>query len=222
MSRLRTVLGYGLPLCLMPLLVWTAAHMDSRYTALMILLMAALTLLLFLSGIGQKKVGTRRLVLSAIFIALAVLGRMLPLIKPVTAMVILAALYLGREAGFLVGAGAAVISNFFFGQGPWTVFQMLAWGLIGFFAGVLCKPLLRSRCLLLLYGAFTGIAYSMLMDVWTVVWHYEGFSAAYYVAALLTALPYTLLYAVSNALFLWLLAKPIGDKLWRIQIKYGL
>lgn len=222
MTNFRRFCCYLLPLCVMPLVVWAAANTDARYTALLIVIMAALTLLLFFCGIGQEKIGTRRLVLSAVFMALAVVGRMIPLLKPVTAMVILAALYLGKEAGFLVGAGAAVISNFLFGQGPWTVFQMLAWGLIGFFAGILSQPLLRSKALLLCYGAVTGIAYSMLMDVWTVLWHYEGFSMGYYTAALLTALPYTLLYVGGNLLFLWLLAKPVGHKLQRIRIKYGL
>lgn len=222
MERIRRICCYLLPLCMMPLVVWLSVHTQTRYTALLIVVMAAMTLLLFFCGVGQKKIGTRRLVLSAVFMALAVVGRLLPLVKPVTAIVILAALYLGKEAGFLVGAGAAVISNFMFGQGPWTVFQMLAWGLIGFFAGILSQPLLRSRSLLLCYGAVTGIAYSLLMDVWTVVWHYEGFSVGYYTAALLTALPYTLLYVGGNLLFLWLLAKPVGDKLRRIQRKYGL
>ena len=50
-------------------------------------------------------------------------------------VIMLTAMYLGSEAGFLTGAMAALLSNFYFGQGPWTAFQMLAWGLIGWIAG---------------------------------------------------------------------------------------
>lgn len=221
-SLLRRSLCLLLPLCLIPLGVWASVKLPAKYTALMILLTAALVLLLFVCGTEHKKIGTRRLVLSVIFMALAVLGRMLPMVKPVTAIIILGALYLGRESGFLIGAGAAVLSNMMFGQGPWTVFQMLAWGMIGWLAGVLHHPLGKSRTLLLLYGCMAGVGYSLLMDIWTVVWHSEGFSLPLYAAAVGTSLPYMLLYAASNVLFLAVMAKPVGHKLQRIALKYGL
>lgn len=222
MKRLREIVCYLLPLLVMPIALWISAQLPTKYTALMIFIMAALTLLLFVCGIEQKEIGTRRLVLSVIFMALAVLGRMLPMVKPVTAIIILGALYLGKESGFLIGAGTALLSNVFFGQGPWTVFQMLAWGCIGWGAGVMHGALRRHKWLLLIYGCVTGVVYSMLMDIWTVVWQYEGFSLGMYCATLVAALPYTLLYAFSNVLFLWLMHKPVNDKLSRIEIKYGL
>lgn len=222
MKHLRAICCYLLPLLVLPTVVWISAQLPTKYTALFIFMMAALILLLFVCGIGQKEIGVRRLVLSVIFMALAVLGRMLPMVKPVTAIIILGALYLGKESGFLIGAGTALLSNVFFGQGPWTVFQMLAWGGIGWGAGAIHRVLRRYRWLLLLYGCVTGVVYSLLMDIWTVVWQYEAFSVAMYRAALAAALPYTLLYACSNLLFLWLMRKPVDDKLSRIEIKYGL
>ncbi|MBQ4311836.1 MAG: ECF transporter S component, partial [Oscillospiraceae bacterium] len=107
------------------------------------------------------------------------------------------------------------------GQGPWTVFQMLAWGLIGMLAGIMAKPLKQNRILLLLYGLIAGISYSFIMDIWTVLAYSEGFSWELYLAALTTAVPYTISYAVSNVLFLALLADPFGEKLERIKKKYG-
>jgi energy-coupling factor transport system substrate-specific component len=131
-------------------------------------------------------------------------------------------MYLGGESGFLVGSLAAVLSNFYFGQGPWTPFQMLAWGLIGLCAGLLGAPLKKSRPLLLFFGLLAGIAYSLVMDVWTVLWYDGGFRWQLYLSAMAAALPHTLVYAAGNLLFLWLLAKPVGKKLERIRIKYGL
>lgn len=183
---------------------------------------AILSLLLFFCGFEQKRTGTGRLVLVAIMVALSVAGRFIPLFKPITALTVLTAVYLGGQSGFLVGALSALISNFYFGQGPWTPFQMMAWGLIGLVAGFLSRPLKHSRVWLCLYGVLAGIAYSMMMDVWTVLWTSGGFHLSLYLAAMVTAIPYTVIYALSNLIFLWIFAKPIGQKLERIRRVYGI
>ena len=222
-ARLRNVLRVALPFLIMPAIILvTALGWRAEHYALVSFAMVVLALLLFLSGFEKRELGTRRLILVSVMTALSVIGRLLPLIKPITALTVLSALYLGREAGFLVGAMSAVLSNFIMGQGPWTPFQMLAWGLIGLFAGIFAAPLRRSRLLLYGYGLLSGAAYSMLLDIWTTVWTYKEFTLSAYAAALVTALPYTILYALSNLIFLMLFSKPIGDKLSRIQKKYGL
>ncbi|MBR3268127.1 MAG: ECF transporter S component [Oscillospiraceae bacterium] len=222
-ERIRHILGTALPFAVMPALVLLLpVGVQAEYYALVSFLMVVLALLLFLSGFERKELGTRRMILVSVMTALSVIGRLLPLLKPITALTVLSALYLGKEAGFLVGAMSAVLSNFIMGQGPWTPFQMLAWGLIGLFAGIVSAPLRRSRILLYGYGLLSGAAYSMLLDVWTTVWTYKEFTLHEYAGVLVTALPYTVLYAVSNLLFLMIFTKPVGDKLTRIQKKYGL
>lgn len=221
-SRARAVLKLALPLGAIPLLVLLGAlAFPERLHLLVTLGVAALSLLLFAAGYERRRTGSRRMVLTSVMVALCIAGRFIPLFKPITALTILTAMYLGPEAGFLTGALAAALSNFWFGQGPWTPFQMLAWGLIGLAAGYLREPLLRRRYLLLAYGALSGAAYSMVMDVWTVLWYGGSFSWQLYAAACVTALPHTCLYALSNAVFLRLLARPIGEKLERIRVKYG-
>ena len=222
-ARLRAVLRVLLPCVLIPLLVTLGATIFPERLHLLITLgVTLLSLLLFITGFERRRTGSRRMVLTAVMAALCVAGRFLPFFKPVTALTILTAMYLGGEAGFLTGALAAMLSNFWFGQGPWTPFQMLAWGMIGFIAGWLAQPLQRSRVLLLLFGALSGAAYSMVMDVWTVIWYGGGFRWELYTAAFVTALPHTLLYAASNLVFLWFLARPVGSKLARVRLKYGL
>lgn len=222
-ENVRRIMRAALPFAIMPALVLLLPlGIQSQYYALVSFVMVLLALLLFLSGFDRRELGTRRMILVSVMTALSVLGRMLPLIKPITALTVLSAMYLGPEAGFLVGALSAVLSNFIMGQGPWTPFQMLAWGLIGLFAGIFSKPLKKSRLLLYCYGLLSGVGYSMLLDIWTTVWTYKEFTRPEYAAALSTALPLTCLYAVSNVLFLMLFAKPVGDKLERIRKKYGL
>lgn len=222
-ERIRKLLRIALPFAIMPSIVLLLPlGIQSQYYALVSFLMVGLALLLFLTGFERREIGTRRMILVSVMTALSVIGRLLPVFKPITALTVLSAMYLGAEAGFLVGALSVVLSNAIMGQGPWTPFQMLAWGLIGFFAGILEKPLRRLPLLLYVYGILSGVAYSMLLDVWTTIWTYKEFTWGAYAAALTTALPMTCLYAVSNLLFLLILRKPIGDKLLRIRKKYGL
>ncbi|MBQ7378223.1 MAG: ECF transporter S component [Clostridia bacterium] len=219
--RLRLWLSILIPSFLIPAVVLAGALLfDARAHLFISLAVAILSLLLFVAGFEQKKIGTRRTVLVSVMIALCIVGRIIPFFKPVTALVVLCAIYLGPQAGFYTGALSALLSNFIFGQGPWTPFQMLAWGLIGLFAGLFAKPLQKRRVWLLLYGLFAGVAYSAVMDVWSVLWATGSMDAQAYLAAMLTALPHTALYVLSNLLFLWICAKPIGDKLQRIKIKY--
>lgn len=222
-ARLRTFLRWSIPLCLMPVMVLAGGMIFREKRYLLLACMAAgLAVLLFLSGVERRQTGARRMVLAAVMTALCIAGRFIPFFKPVTAITVLAAMYLGRESGFLIGAMAALLSNFYFGQGPWTAFQMLAWGMIGWLAGLLAEPLKRHRLWLLLYGTAAGVFYSLVMDIWTVLWYQDGFHPALYLTAIVTALPHTILYAASNLLFLWWMAKPFGEKLGRIQIRYGI
>ncbi len=219
---LRGVMKYVIPILLIPAAILAGVFLldDKRY-AFIILAVTVMALLLFLAGFETKKTGTRRLVIVAVMVALSVVGRFIPLFKPITALTIITAVYLGSEAGFLVGALSAVISNFYFGQGPWTPFQMFAWGMIGFIAGFLAAPMKKSRLLLIVYGALAGVAYSFIMDVWTVLWYGEGFDTELYLASITAAIPYTIVYALSNIVFLFIFAKPFGEKLQRVKIKYG-
>ena len=218
----RRFIGTAFPFVIIPLFAFLgAALFDSDKHLIISLCVAAMTLLVFISGYERKKTGTRRMVIASVMVALCIFGRFIPVFKPITALTIITGMYLGGETGFLVGSMSAVISNIFVGQGPWTAFQMLAWGLIGLVAGLISEPLKNHRVLLLTYGTLSGVAYSFIMDVWTTLWYSGGFDTAVYLSALVTAVPYTVSYAVSNFIFLLILAKPFGEKLSRLRIKYG-
>ena len=174
----------------------------------------------------KKETDAKTLILIAVMIALSVVGRFifspLPGFKPVTAMTVLTAMYFGSDAGFMTGALTAVISNFYFGQGPWTPFQMFSWGIIGLLAGIFAEKLKKSKVFLSVFGALAGILYSLLMDIWTVLWADGYFNFARYLAALVSSLQFTVIYAVSNVIFLLLLSKPTGKILQRVKTKYGI
>ena len=181
-----------------------------------------MSLLLFLAGFDKRRIGSRRLVLGAVFITLAVAGRFIPQIKPLTAVVIISGMFTGAETGFLVGSVSVLISNIFFGNGPWTPLQMTAMGLIGFFGGVLCKPLKKSKIILAFFGVGCGIFYSMFMDIWTTCSATGSLQLSAYLNSVAAAIPFTVIYSVSNVIYLLLLTPPFQRKLDRIAEKYGL
>ena len=221
-QKLKKTLKIIIPLILIPAVAVSGVLLfDEQKHIFVSLMVAFLSLVLFITGFEKKVTGTRRMVLVAVMTALSVLGRFIPFFKPITAITVITAMYLGGEAGFLVGSLSALLSNFYFGQGPFTAFQMLAWGLIGLMAGVMAEKLKKSRVFLLTYGVLSGILFSLIMDVWTVLWYSAGFDIDLYIASVINAIPHTILYAVSNFIFLYLLAKPFGEKLTRIKIKYG-
>ncbi len=219
----RTVLRYALPLCIIPLAVLLGAVLiDEKKYMLIVLAVTLAALLLFCTGFEKKNIGTRRMVICSVMTALSIVGRFIPLFKPITAIAVISAMYLGAESGFLVGALSVLLSNFYFGQGPWTPFQMLAFGLLGYFAGLLGGALKKYRILLILYGIISGIAFSFIMDIWTVLWYNGTFNISLYRASLLSAVPYTLVYSVSNVIYLCILSDSMGQKLERIKKKYGI
>lgn len=129
---------------------------DERKYYLTSLLLVGLMFVPFVLRFEGRRPQARELVLLATMTALAVAGRAafywLPQCKPVCAIVILTAVAFTPEAGFVTGAAAGLISNFFFGQGPWTPWQMLGFGLVGFVGGVLFSGRRVRLVPLLLYG----------------------------------------------------------------------
>ena len=97
----------------------------------------------FMLVYDKRKAQARDLIPIAVMAAIGVAGRAafaiipIPHFRPLSAVIIIAAIAFGPEAGFITGALAAFVSNFLFGQGPWTPWQMFSWGMIAFIAGVL-------------------------------------------------------------------------------------
>jgi energy-coupling factor transport system substrate-specific component len=174
----------------------------------------------------------RELVLLAALTALIVASRavlfMVPQGKPVAALVIICGAALGPRSGFLLGALSIFVSNFFFGQGPWTPWQMAGMGLIGLLAGVLFsgaekKAGARYTAALCVYGFFaTLVLYGLLLDTASALLFSSTFSWKIWLTVCLAGLPFNLLHAGMSILFLAVLSAPVTEKITRIKRKYGL
>ena len=146
---------------------WAALAPDR---AALSLLLGALALLVAAAAWLDEGLGSSKaLALVATLAAAAAGGRVLfaavPGVQPVTVISVAAGAALGARAGFGVGALAALASNFFLGQGPWTPWQMLAWGGCGV-VGAAAAPVVRRRVPFALLCFVLGFAFSGVMDVW--------------------------------------------------------
>lgn len=147
--------------------------------------------------------------IAAAFLALAVVGRVVmagvPNVQPVTALCILAGIVCGRRQGFAVGAGAALASNIFLGQGAWTIFQMLGWGLAGWGAGALFgrKAHAFARPLhIYAYGFAASLAFGFLMDS-QIILLFGGAMPIQAIAGIYAAgVPFNLAHAAGTVAFL--------------------
>lgn len=213
-------------LCI-PLVLFLGALVfkDRQYVAISVTL-AFLVLAGFFLTFERKKTTIKEVSIVTVMIAFSVVGRLMfaavPSFKPITAIVIISGIAFGYEAGFMVGAMSALLSNFYFGQGPWTPFQMVCWGLIGCVAGLIFRKKNPNLWLVLLYGCISGIAFSLFMDIWTAISIDNAFIFERYISVLATGVPYMILYAISNVLFLLVLTKPMLKQIERVKQKYGI
>lgn len=122
----------------------------------------------------KSTLGNKEIALIATMSTFAALGRVafasFPNIKPTTFIVAITGLIFGPYEGFLVGSTAAFISNIFLGQGPWTPWQMFAWGLVGFISGLLGRRKKAfSAEVFSVICFFYGFLFDWIMDLWFVV-----------------------------------------------------
>jgi len=230
-KRKKTIPLLFIFLILMPVTIYIGeAFLQQRkyYFIAMLLLLEAI--ISFFLGFEKRNPKIREIVVVAMFSAITVAARgafyMLPNVKPMAALVILSGISFGGEAGFLVGAMSMLVSNIFFGQGPWTPWQMFAMGMPGLVAGVLCKqepPLTwRRRIGLCVFGFIAVvILYGGIMNPASVIMYQDHVTFKMLAAAYAAGLPFDIVHGISTALFLLVGADLILEKLSRLKKKYG-
>lgn len=154
----------------------------------------------------RARPSSKLLALVATLAALAALGRVafapLPSIKPTTDIVLLSGYVLGGAPGFIVGAVGALASNVFFGQGPFTPWQMVGWGAVGIFGALLGRVFGRrlGRWPLAAACALAGLAYGSFLDLhlWVL---YSAHSWDEYVLVAGRGVPFNVAHATGNVVF---------------------
>ncbi|WP_186576935.1 ECF transporter S component [Aquibacillus kalidii] len=197
-----------------------------HFMVLSLLIMVA-SFLPFMIHYSKKKVRSRELVVVAILAAIAAVSRVpfasIPSVQPTTFVIIMAAIVLGPQSGFVVGTLAAIVSNLFLGHGPWTPWQMYAWGMIGLTAGLLGNTrMMHSKFGRCVYGFLVGIAFGWIMNLWFVFGVIEEFNWTEVILYYSSSLYFDLTHAICNVLFLWVFSNSWIRIIERFKVKYGL
>lgn len=173
----------------------------------------------------RSRPSPRLLALVATLAALAALGRIafapLPNVKPTTDIVFIAGFVLGGAPGFAVGATAAISSNLVFGQGPWTPWQMVAWGLVGIIGAIWARTtggaLPRWSTAFLL--ALCGLLFGAIMNVSHLLASDEVPTLGQFAAVSLASLPFDLAHAIGNAAFFLVFGPALARMLGRYRAR---
>lgn len=232
--RARALAALEVPLLLaVPVAFAAVFALGFDQAAVLMLAVVAMVLVFFFAGYEAARPALRQIMPTLVLAALAAAGRLLfgpiPDFKPVSAIAIIAGAALGPRNGFMVGALAALTSNFFMGQGMWTPWQMYAWGLVGYVGGALAERgwFTRAdggvaRVPLLAYGFFSGVLYGAIINTYDVIGFVRPFTWEGAAVRVLAALPFDLTHALATCVFLLFLYEPWTRRLARVVRKYNL
>ena len=120
---------------------------------------------------------------------------------------------------------AAFVSNFFFGQGPWTPWQMMAMAVIGYLAGLIfggCSKNIKKLPLMVFGWIGVFFIYGGIVDIWTILVMTEKPTIETVIMVYSAAMGFNMMHATATVIFIFFLIKPVISKLERIKTKYGM
>lgn len=213
-------------LCLILAVLWQILSENYNYYLISVTILF-LSMLPFFVSFEKSRPSAKEIALLSSMIALAVVSRavfyLTPQVKPIAAVVVISGVCFGAKRGYLVGAFSAFISNFLFGQGVWTPFQMVALGCVGLFAGLIFKKIKPNKYFLALVGFFLAFAvYGLIVDFSSVLMLAGDFNLPSVISVYAAGIPFSGVFAVTTAVLLFLFGEPFVRKLNRITVKYGL
>lgn len=230
---------------LIPLVLYLLFRMgiQKKHYMLLSILVLLGTMLPFLIRFDRRETRAREVVFLALMTAFCVTANLLcshtvPL-HAGTTLVLLTGISLGPEAGFLVGALSRLLCNFFDGQGPWTPWQMITWGMLGLLSGFLFfrtdtrrkeTHIWRENILALTGYTFLSVflLYGGMMNFAAFLMNHTLQPAEYPMkkevikAIYITGIPYDLTHAGGAALCMFLFGETFLRRIQRVQIKYGI
>ena len=215
-------------LALIPLTLFLGDKLPGKgYYITGVLIIAELTIPFFMA-FEKRKPQAKELVVLAVMIALAVIGRVaipVPHFKAAFAIIMLTGIAFGPEAGFIVGAVTAFASNFFYGQGAYMPWQMMAYGAGGMLAGfIFIKDKIPKKPWIMATVGFLSVVLWIgpLLDTSHVFIMMPEISLETVTASLASGFSVNLSQGVCTALMMLLFGRPLLEKLDRVKLKYGM
>ena len=234
-TRRQTILSVVIVLLLTPLTLIINEQIGPGSFYLPSMLMVIYAMVPFFVSFESSRPTAREITLLAVMCALAAVSRIafywLPGFKPMAGIIAIAGIALGAREGFLVGSLSMFASNFFFTQGSWTPWQMLAYGLIGFAAGLLAdrgviprENLSRKQLLALCCGAFVFmmVVVGPVLDTSTLFFMISRITPESLIAIYTASIPANAMQGAATFLTLLLVCNPLLAMIARVKLKYGI
>ena len=209
---LSLILFYSIFIIVIPL-YFGGTFIDLSSNILSLMVSIVIYLVLFLLGVyyrlEETSLSTKELSFIAVYSTFAAVARIpfisLPGIQPCSYLILIVGYVFGPLIGCMIGANVAIISNLILGQGAWTVYQIIAWGLIGVVGGLLnrSKNKTPNRWVLSIIGFILGFIFGWIMNLWTWMTSTPSLSFNSFLIVSLKSFPFDLAHAIGNFLFLF-------------------
>lgn len=224
-SHIATLLVFFL---LIPITLFLGTKLPGRRYYITGTLMILEMMIPFFMAFEGRKPQARELVVIAVMCAIAIVARVaipIPHFKAIFAVIMIAGIAFGPEAGFMVGAISAFASNFFYGQGAFTPWQMFAYGAGGLLAGFLFAKgrLPRKAWIMAIFGFLAVVLWvGPLLDLSGIFLMLSAINWSSALLMLTSGFTVNLIQGASTAAVILLFGRPLLDKLDRIKLKYGM
>lgn len=207
------------------ILIFFPDFIIQHYLILSILFIIAI-LLPSIFRFSKTNISSREMVMLAVLAAIAGVARIpfasIPSVQPTTFIIIASAIALGPRSGLVIGASAALISNMVLGQGPWTPWQMVSWGMIGYIAGLLANTFLMQKMTgRLIYGFIMGFIFGWVMNLWILFSGFGELTWGTFIVLNTSSFYFDLAHALSNVFFIFVFSVVWIRILQRFKDKYG-
>lgn len=207
------------------IIIWQLFFTNTNYYLVAVVILI-LSMLPFFVSFEKSRPSARELTLIAGLIAIAVISRavfyLIPQIKPIGAVVIVCGACLGAKRGYFIGAMSAFLSNFIFGQGIWTPFQMVAMGIVGLAAGLMFNKKAKRIPMAIAGFVLCFAVYGLIVDLSSVLMMTNDYSMMSVLSIYAAGVPFGLTFGATTAVFLLLFGEAFAKKINRIVMKYGI
>ena len=180
----------------------------SMQNSLMLICTLGVLAILFLSYFyfEKSKLGTKEIAIIATLSAFSAMSRIvfapIPNVKPVTFLVALSGFVFGPYEGFLIGSTSAFLSNIFFGQGPWTPWQMFSWGVVGVISGLWGRKGRKVSAIKFSIACFIfGFMFDWIMNIWNIIGFVKPITMESILLTYLASLTFDIMHGASSFVF---------------------
>ncbi|MHA1784351.1 MAG: ECF transporter S component [Candidatus Helarchaeota archaeon] len=222
---------YGMFIFLVPLILPGTIidpNVSSEGIIINIIIFVVLFIISLYFKVEELDISTKEISLIIIYSTFTAVSRIpfvaIPSVQPCSYLIFCAGFVFGPLIGFIIGSNTALISNLFLGQGPWTIYQMVAWGLIGITGGLLNLKKIKvpNKYINSIIGFGWGFLFGWIMNVWFWAMFMRPLNFQSFILASINSFYFDLAHAISNFIFLYYFGNKTINILYRYRQRFNI